>query len=175
MQITNIFVAALAAGSATAASVSSRAARRSAPASCQRFGANEALFSASVSGDYDQTQSLSFNVGPTSAGPCSLIGQFNQGFPIRVKNPEHSRLDVRNADGALIGSFPPLKLETTDGVLYTVAETTVVTINSFACQPTFDFEFSLANDAGIDDYAFVFFERNTEGGFFIQAGDQCNQ
>ncbi|KAF6811248.1 hypothetical protein CSOJ01_05806 [Colletotrichum sojae] len=173
MQLTNILAAALAATTASAASVSSRAARRQAttPATCTRIGASDANFGVAdlVSGVV-VTKTLSFAVGPAAAGPCSLIGQFNAGFPIDLGGAEFSRLDVRNvATGALVGSFPPLNV-----VDNQVVEDTFVTINSFECQPELAFEFAIANDAGAEEDVNVTFTAGVEGGFFVQVGDQCN-
>ncbi|KAI8257833.1 hypothetical protein K4K53_005470 [Colletotrichum sp. SAR 10_77] len=173
MQLTNILITALAAGSATAASVSSRAARlaaRQTGAPCERIGANDANFGvADLSSGVVVKKVLSFAVGPSASGPCSLIGQFNAGFPIDLGGAEFSRLDVRNvATGALVGSFPPLKVENN-----VVVEDTFVTINSFTCADNVAFEFAIANDGEADVDINVTFTASEQGGFFIKKGDQC--
>ncbi|TEA17141.1 hypothetical protein C8034_v000295 [Colletotrichum sidae] len=170
MQLTTLLALA---SSAAAASVSSRAAR-SAPRqlSCPRIGAHDANFGvADLGPGAVATKTLNFAVGPTYVGgPCSLIGQFNAGFPVDLGGGEFSRLDVRDASsGALVGSFPPLKVENN-----VVVETTVVTINSFRCEEDLAFTFEIANDAGVEEDVNVTFTAGEQGGFFVQVGDQCN-
>ncbi|KAF9882203.1 hypothetical protein CkaCkLH20_00239 [Colletotrichum karsti] len=172
MQLTNILVAALAAGSSTAASVSARAARVARQAPCPRIGASDPNFGvADLASGVVATKTLTFDVAPFAAGPCSLIGSFGAGFPVDLGGADFSRLDVHNAaTGALVGSFAPLKVENDR-----VVEDTEVTINSFVCEPVMSFRFSIANDADADVDINVTFTADATNGFFIQKGDQCPQ
>ncbi|WYZ41724.1 hypothetical protein EsH8_V_000619 [Colletotrichum jinshuiense] len=178
MQLTNFLVAALA-GSATAASVSSRSAKASArrqvgtpgcrvvPATDINFGVADLVSGTVV------TKVLTFDVGPSAAGPCQLVGAFSQGFPIDQGGDEFSRLDVRslggNAPGSLIGSFGPLNVENN-----AVVADTVQVINSFQCQDSLSFLFEIANDADVHEDINIAFTASALGGFFVQVGDQCN-
>ncbi|OLN85621.1 hypothetical protein CCHL11_05811 [Colletotrichum chlorophyti] len=173
MQLTTILVAALA---ATASAVSSRAVRRQTHyinQNCRLISATDPNFSvADLASGTVATKILTFNVGPTAAGPCQLVGAFGAGFPVDQGGDAFSRLDVRalggNAPGSLVGSFGPLQV-----VDDAVVQDTVRVINSFQCQESLSFEFAIANDAGADVDVNVAFTASPWDGFFVVVGDQC--
>ncbi|OHE99110.1 hypothetical protein CORC01_05603 [Colletotrichum orchidophilum] len=173
MQLTNILLTALA---ATASARSTPSARRQASSTpgCRLVAPTDLNFDvADLRSGTVVTKVLTFPVGPTTAGPCQLIGAFSQGFPVDQGGDAFARLNVRALDGpsagSLVGSFGPLEVE--NGV---VVRDTEQVVNSFQCRESLAFEFSIANDADVDVDINVTFTASELGGFFIQVGDQCN-
>ncbi|KAK2004220.1 hypothetical protein LX36DRAFT_706521 [Colletotrichum falcatum] len=175
MQLTNVLLAALAAAASAAARTTPSARRYAAPnPNCRVVPATDINFGvADLASGAVVTKVLTFPVGPAPAGPCQLIGAFAKGFPIDQGGGDLARLDVRAlggpAPGSLVGSFGPLEVAGD-----AVVEDTVRFINSFQCSESLSFEFSVANDAGIDEDINVAFTASELGGFFVLVGDQCN-
>ncbi|KAK1530892.1 uncharacterized protein CCOS01_05995 [Colletotrichum costaricense] len=175
MQLTSILITALAglAGLATARSTPSERRQTSTP-SCRLVAPTDLNFGvADLRSGTVVTKVLTFPVGPTTAGPCQLVGAFSQGFPIDQGGDAFARLNVRALDGpaagSLVGSFGPLEVAND-----AVVKDTVQVVNSFSCRESLSFEFAIANDADVDVDINVAFTASGLGGFFVQVGDQCN-
>ncbi|KAL5378992.1 hypothetical protein DPSP01_008796 [Paraphaeosphaeria sporulosa] len=134
------------------------------------FYASASLPSADFPDDppYFENQILEFQPSFTSTSTCTLFGNFERGFPVRVDGNAAPKLNVyqrhSSTDKKLVGTFAALELdeqgETTDIVSSPIA--------TFKCQEGTVFEFEVAL-SGAGSWASVAFEEDAESGFSVLA------
>jgi len=140
----------IAALGATASALPSTLSRRA----CTLVKADDLTFEASKTAGVSYPQTLNFNIGPVTAGPCSLLAKFSPGFPITQTGT--AQMEVINA-GSQVGTIGPIP---TTGQYST--------INSFICKDVLTFDFQIASWGQDGRVAFT----GTDGaGFFVQVGD----
>ncbi|KAK4451895.1 hypothetical protein QBC34DRAFT_45997 [Podospora aff. communis PSN243] len=112
-----------------------------------------------AAGSPSTTQTLSFNIPPTSSGPCTLIATFPANFPIASSgNPQVNVIDVNGpAAGAIVGTV------TFSSETWGPKKTF---INSFACRPNMQFKLMLATE----DEGSVYFAEGNGAGVAVTAG-----
>ncbi|KAL1593832.1 hypothetical protein SLS60_010565 [Paraconiothyrium brasiliense] len=118
---------------------------------------------------YFENQILEFQ--PTvssSSSQCTLFGNFERDFPVRVSGNAATKLHVyqrhSSTDKKLIGSFNALELDA-NGKTTDITSSPIATFN---CSEGTVFEFQLAlSKAG--DWASIAFEENADSGFSLLA------
>lgn len=88
----------------------------------------------------DITADLSFEIPPAAVGPCSLVVELPANYPILTSGDSQVNVKAVNgpAPGALVGTYT--FVQSPDAIF--------VTIDSFACRPTFEFVLEIAGAEG---------------------------
>ncbi|KAF2448788.1 hypothetical protein P171DRAFT_518248 [Karstenula rhodostoma CBS 690.94] len=117
---------------------------------------------------YFENQILEFQPIFSSSSKCTLFGNFERGFPVRVSGNAATKLNVfqrrSSTDKKLVGTFAALALDkkgtTTDIVSSPIA--------TFKCSEGTVFEFQVAV-SGAGSWASIAFEEDAASGFSVLA------
>lgn len=169
MYFTNILILGLSATVSALPSTSRRACTSFRTVSDPGFYVSASLPSADFPNDppYYENQILEFQPKISSKSQCTLFGNFERDFPVRVSGNSPTKLNIyqrrSSTDKKLIGSFAALPLEggkTSDIVSSPIAV--------FKCSEGTVFEFQLALE-GAGSWASIALTEDAESGFSVLA------
>ncbi|KAI0134634.1 hypothetical protein BJ170DRAFT_679516 [Xylariales sp. AK1849] len=106
---------------------------------------------------------VTFQIPPSSVGPCTLVAKFPAGYPIQSSGYDLVNVRATNGDaaGAVVGTLRFVSAPST---------ATFTVVNSFACRDVMGYQLEIASQ---EQEGWVAFSEIQGAGLFMEVGDQC--